>query len=233
MQGAPASQKPFRNVLLCSDQHDSALATQSAVFSRAGYSVQTAATNPGIDGRLKAGDFDIVVLNHSLSFADRKVLARKAKTLKPGSGVLVLHHSGALDNPDVDLAVDSRMGAATMLRALERLECMMHARTHQDDRFAGSCFVVADANRNYTFASDAACELLGYNRAMLLELRIDNVVDGATAVTGPLFQKFVSQGEQQGSIRLRHRSGKLIAVNYWSKVEPDGCMIARWEPVAS
>jgi PAS domain-containing protein len=109
---------------------------------------------------------------------------------------------------------------------------MLHARSHQADGFAGRYFVVADANRNFIFASDAVCTLLGYDRAVFLELRIDNVVKGATAVTQPLFQKFVAEGQQEGRISLKHRSGRIIRVDYRSKVEADGCMLARWEPVA-
>jgi hypothetical protein len=75
--------------------------------------------------------------------------------------------------------------------------------------------------------------LLGYDRAMLLELRIDDVVDGSTRVTDPLFRQFVAMGEQTGRITLRHRSGRKIQVRYTSKVEPDGCVIAHWEPLDS
>lgn len=204
---------------------------QAAVFRGAGYPVSTSATKPDIEEALKTRSFDVLVLNHSLPFSNRKSLARKAKTLKPESGVLVLHHSGSLGNPHVDLAIDSRLGAGAMLRALHRLEGMMHARDHHQNGFGGAYFVVADAHRNYTFVTDGVCELLGYNRAMLLELRIDDVVAGATAVADPLFQKFVADGRQAGSITLRHRSGKLISMKYWARVESDGCMIARWEPL--
>ncbi len=219
------------SLLLCSDEQDSALAMQAAVFRAAGYPVSTSATKAEIQEQLAHAGFDVLVLNHSLSFADRKALARKAKKLNPHTGVLVLHHSGSLGNPYVDLAIDSRLGANAMLRALQRLKSMMHARSHHVDGFAGQYFVVADANRNYTFVSDAVCDLLGYDRANLLELRIDDIVAGASAVTTPLFQQFVADGQQQGTIDLRHRSGRRLPVNYWSKVEPDGCMLARWEPV--
>jgi len=232
MQAAKDATDHLPSLLLCSDQDDSALATQAAVFSGAGYPVAISTTKPEIQETLKTDGFDVLVLNHSLSFDDRKALARRAKKLNPDRGVLVLHHSGSLGNPHVDLAIDSRLGPKAMLRALQRLEGMMHARSHHSDGFAGDYFVVVDGNRNYIFVSDAVCELLGYDRAMFLELRIDDVVDGATTVTDPLFRKFVADGQQTGRINLRHRSGKLIAVNYWSRIETDGCMIARWEPMA-
>jgi hypothetical protein len=232
MPASKAQQEALPRLLLCSDKHDAALAMQGAVLRDAGYPVQTTATPAAIQKHFQAHDFDIVIFNHSLAFPDRKALARKIKTLRPQSGVLILHHSGALGNPYVDLAVDSRLGPKAVLRALERLARMLHARTHHADGFSGEYFVVADAHRNYTFVSDAVCDLLGYNRAMFLELRIDDIVAGASAVTDPLFRKFVADGEQAGSITLRHRSGKLVPVSYRARVEADGCMLARWEPVA-
>src|ERR1051325_9782749 len=131
MSGPPAVQKPLPRLLLCSDEHDSALAMQGAVFRDAGYPVRTTATSKGIQACFKARDFDIVIFNHSLSFADRKAFARGIKKLKPESGVMVLHHSGALGNPYVDLAVDSRLGAKAMLRALQRLEGMLQSAKHR------------------------------------------------------------------------------------------------------
>src|SRR5579859_2990148 len=229
----PATQDarlPVPSLLLCSDQEDSALAMQAAVFRDSGYPVSTSATSPDIEQALRTSPFDVLVLNHSLSFADRKLLAGKAKEFNPESGVLVLHHSGSLGNPHVDLAIDSRLGANAMLRALDRLQGMMHARSHHLD-FSGTYFVVADSERNYTFVIDAVCRLLGYDRALMLELRIAHLVDGATVVADPLFQQFVADGSQTGSITLRHRSGKRLRVKYWAKVESDGCMLARWEPV--
>ncbi len=227
---APVTTKQ-RRLLLCSRQNDSVLALQSAVFSQTGRFVIAASSTGQIQEQIENNDFDVFILNHTLPFADRKLLARKIKKLRPASGVLVLHHSGSLGNPYVDLAVDSRSGAPAMLRALERVESMLHARSHRSADFEGEYVVVADASRNYTFVTDAVCNLLGYDRAMLLDLRIDDVVAGAAPVVAPLFEDFVAAGKQTGRINLRHRSGRVIPVRYWSSVESDGCMIARWEPV--
>jgi len=220
-----------KRLLLCSRQNDSVLALQSAVFSQTGQFVTAASSIEQVQEQIENNDFDVFILNHTLPFADRKLLARKIKKLRPASGVLVLHHSGSLGNPYVDLAVDSRSGALAMLRGLERVENMLHARSHQRADFEGEYVVVADASRNYTFVTDAVCDLLGYDRAMLLDLRIDDVVAGAAPVVAPLFEDFVAAGQQTGRIVLRHRSRKLVTVQYWASVEPDGCMIARWEPV--
>lgn len=218
-------------LLLCSRDADSVLAMQSEVFRNSGYAVVAAAAKEEIHDHIENTDFDVIILNHTLSFADRKMLARKIKERNPNYGVLVLHHSGSLGNPYVDLAVDSRAGVKPMLDTLRRLESMRHARTHHGHHADEKYVVVADMNRNYTFATDSVCELLGYDRAMLLELRIDDIVDGSTRVAAPLFQKFVADGKQSGRITLKHRSGRKVQVNYSSQVEPDGCVVARWDPL--
>jgi CheY-like chemotaxis protein len=225
------AQRSNTRLLLCSRHADSVLAMQSEVFRDSGYSVVAAGVKEEIHDHIENTDFDVIILNHTLSFADRKALARKTKQRNPNNGVLVLHHSGSLGNPYVDLAVDSRAGVRPMLDTLKRIEAMRHARTHHGPGADGKYVVVADLNRNYTFATDPVCELLGYDRAMLLELRIDDVVDGSTHVAAPLFKQFVADGKQTGRITLRHRSGRKVQVKYSSLVEPDGCVVAQWEPL--
>lgn len=228
-----SAQKPNTRLLLCSRDRDSLLAMQGEVFRASGYEVVATAFKEQIQEHIENTDFDVIVLNHTLSFSDRKAIARKTKQRNPNSGVLVLHQSGSLGNPYVDLAVDSRSGVKSVLDTLKRIEAMQHARTHHGPDADGKYVVVADLNRNYTFATDPVCELLGYDRAMLLELRIDDIVDGSTHVAAPLFQQFVAEGKQTGRITLRHRSGRKVPVKYSSLVEPDGCVIAHWEPLES
>ncbi|HLK52086.1 MAG TPA: hypothetical protein VKU42_01450 [Candidatus Angelobacter sp.] len=226
-----SGQESQTTLLLCSRESDSVLALQAEVFRDSGYAVIAAASHDEVHEHIENTDFDIVVLNHTISFADRKALARKMKSRNASSGVLVLHHSGALGNPYVDLAVDSRSGVNAMLHAVKRVKGMLHARQHHVNGSEGKYVVVADMNRNYCYVTDPVCELLGYDRAMLLELRIDDIVAGSTAVADPLFQEFVAEGKQSGKITLRHRSGKLIDVKYQAVVASDGCTIARWEPL--
>jgi hypothetical protein len=204
---------------------------QAEVFRESNYAVITAASNDAILEHIENTDFDILVLNHTISFADRKTLAWKMKSRNPASGVVILHHSGSLGNPYVDLAVDSRIGVKAMLQAVQRVEAMLHARHHHVNDPNGKYIVVADLNRNYSFVTDQVCELLGYDRAMLMELRIDDIVVGSTSVADPLFQEFVAEGKQSGKITLRHRSGRLVPVKYQAVVEPDGCTIAHWQPL--
>lgn len=224
-------QTSHTRLLLCSRSSDSVLALQREILRNSGYEAVVTASKDEIQQRIENTDFDVIILNHTLSFADRKALARKAKQRNPNCGVMVLHNSGSLGNPCVDLAVDSRAGVQPMLQTLKRIEAMQHVRTHHGAASEGKYVVVADLNRNFAFATDSACELLGYDRAMFLELRIDDVVDGSTHVTEPLFHEFIVEGQLTGRITLRHRSGKKVPIRYWSSVEPDGCAIARWEPL--
>ncbi|HET6936465.1 MAG TPA: PAS domain-containing protein, partial [Candidatus Angelobacter sp.] len=204
--------------------------SQRAIFNSAGYPVILASSAAEIAQHVAHTAFDIAVLNHTLSREERSEIARQVKLRSPGASVLVLHASGMLGNPDADLAVDSRGGAAAMLAAVGRLEAMRGAGAPYT-AFGRDMIVVVDATRSYVFVSDGACHLLGYDRSQFLELRIDDVVIGSTKVTEPLFQEFVSEGRQQGRIDLRHRSGAVITVDYVSEVQPDGYMMARWQPV--
>lgn len=204
--------------------------SQAAIFNSAGYPVILALTSEAIHRHLAETAFDIAVLNHTLSFPERKSLAEQIKAIDPGISILVLHSSGALGNPSADIAVDSRLGPAAILRALKRIELMQWLRK-KHSRVEDEYLVIVDENRNYLFASDAACRLLGYDRVQFLELRIDDVVAGARETTEPLFSEFVSNGTQTGTIVLRHRSGRLIDVQYAAEVGPDGSLLARWHPL--
>ena len=184
-----------------------------------------------IQHHLKSSAFDIAVLNHTLSFAVRKKLAQEIKEADVHTGVLVLHASGALNNPHADIAVDSRLGPQAVLLGLKRVETMQAVRkshAHLDHQPV----VIVDHDRNYIYASDAACDLLGYDRVQFLELRIDDVLAGATTVAEPLFQQFVNDGRQHGSIVLRHRSGRLVEVRYSAEVRSDGSLLAHWYPLS-
>lgn len=218
-------------LLLCSTEKDSMVVSQGAIFNSARYPVIFASSSEEIQHHLESSGFDIAVLNHTLSFADRKKLAQQIKETDGDAGVLVLHASGALNNPHADIAVDSRMGPHAILLGLRRVEAMQAMRkshAHSDQRLV----VIVDKDRNYIYVSDAACELLGYDRVQFLELRIDDVVAGATTVAEPLFQQFVNDGTQGGVIVLRHRSGRLVEVRYSAEVRSDGSLLAYWHPIS-
>ncbi|HXZ79854.1 MAG TPA: hypothetical protein VEG30_07990 [Terriglobales bacterium] len=92
------------------------LASQAAMFQRAGYQVQQAEGRKAIEQTLKSGHFDLVVLGHTLTRDDRHHLPYMAKKADPDLQVLVLHASGK--HHAVDLAIDSRDGEEAVLQAI-------------------------------------------------------------------------------------------------------------------
>ena len=59
--------------------------------------------------------------------------------------------------------------------------------------------VVVDPERNYVFANEAACRLVGFDHAQFMELRIDDLVVGKSQVAGPLFERFVPRWQSNWS----------------------------------
>jgi DNA-binding NtrC family response regulator len=105
--------------ILYGELNSSVLAAQATAFQQAGYEVQTAHGRGELERALRGGKFDVVILGHSLTRDDRHHLPYMAKKADPEVCVLVLHASGR--HPEVDIALDSRDGMPTVLRALETL----------------------------------------------------------------------------------------------------------------
>ncbi len=224
------SNTKFPTLLLCSRQDSGFLQSQVALFESSGYPVITAVTSREIESKACGDGFEIAVLNHTLSFAERAGFASKIKGHDWKKGVLVLHASGAKGNPHADAAVDSRTGAPEVLNALKKVEVLRSMRMQHADEDRRP-IVVVDPDRNYIFANDPACRLVGFDHAEFLQLRIDEIVVGGSQVVQPLFNEFVAEGMQMGTIKLRHHSGAIILVKYEAQVRPDGYMMARWDPI--
>jgi len=105
-------------VLLIS--HDQALRDRYiSLFRTAGYFVHTAGVQFLAITLRAAANFDVLVLDHTLSQQERKTSVYIAKVLVPQMHTLVLHSSGG-DN-GADLAVDSRKGVPVILEAVAEL----------------------------------------------------------------------------------------------------------------
>jgi PAS domain-containing protein len=139
------------------------LLSQGAIFNSSGYPVILACSLQQAQHHLEHTAFDIAVRNHTLSFGQRKDLARKIKGADAHAGVLVLHARGALENPNADIAVDPRLGRQAVLLAAKRVETMRAMRKNHSN-LESEYLVIVDRDRDYIFASDAACALLGYDR---------------------------------------------------------------------
>jgi DNA-binding NtrC family response regulator len=95
------------------------LAAQSKVFEQAGYTIERAQGRAGVEQALRNGNYDVVVLGHTLTKDDRHHLPYMAKRSGEHIRVLVLHASGR--HPAVDFAMDSREGDKAVLAALHSL----------------------------------------------------------------------------------------------------------------
>jgi DNA-binding NtrC family response regulator len=111
--------KPKQARILYGEADAKVLASQSKFFEKAGYTVTTALGRKAIQDAALQGDFELVILGHTLSKDDRHHLPYMATKRNPETRVLVLHASGK--HPEVDIAIDSRAGDAHVLEAVAQL----------------------------------------------------------------------------------------------------------------
>lgn len=74
--------------------------------------------------------------------------------------------------------------------------------------------VEADSTRRYVYVNDAACELLGYSREELLNMRIDDISFPSGAHVKPMYTQFVEDGDMRGIFALKRKSGEIIWVRF-------------------
>ena len=73
--------------------------------------------------------------------------------------------------------------------------------------------LLADDARRYVDVNDAACELLGLDRATLLEAGVDGLTPPALRGRVPaLWERFLAQGSMQGVYELTDASGELVRI---------------------
>jgi PAS domain S-box-containing protein len=209
------------------------LASQAAIFTQHGYMLGKAHSEAELRGALAQDNFEIAVLNHTLPQSTRAHYAALIKQRDPRKLVLVLHASGARGNKHVDAAVDSRREPKRIVQTLDHLRLMMAIRDHEHEELKGRYVVVVDHDRHYTFVTDPVCSLLGFDRAELIGRQIEEISHGKSeAEVEAQFEQFVSEGSMEGDFVLRHRSGKPIPIHYVARVQPDGCLMAVWQPLA-
>ncbi len=87
--------------------------------------------------------------------------------------------------------------------------------------------VEVDATRRYIAVNDSACDLLGYSREELLQMRIDDISFPSGAHVQPMYTRFVEDGSMRGIFALRRKSGEIIWVRFTSKIVKDRSL-ATW-----
>ncbi len=75
--------------------------------------------------------------------------------------------------------------------------------------------LLANDDRRYREANEAACHLLGRSRDEFRRLRVEDLVaDEAREAVPALWREFLARGSQGGEIGLLHADGHEIAVSY-------------------
>jgi PAS domain S-box-containing protein len=81
---------------------------------------------------------------------------------------------------------------------------------------AGYVILVADEHMRYLAATDAAGELLGYSQEELRALHLRDIV--VETNVSELFEQFMDDGAQRGTITLRRKDGSHVAATYDARV---------------
>lgn len=121
---APKRAAEIKGRILYGENDSSVLAAQAPIFESAGYVVERAVGREGVQKAFRPGQFDAIVLGHTLSKDDRHHLPYMAKKAESEIRILVLHFSGK--HHAVDRAVDTRMGFEDALDALAELVAERH-----------------------------------------------------------------------------------------------------------
>jgi PAS domain-containing protein len=91
--------------------------------------------------------------------------------------------------------------------------------------------VFVNPARQYTDCSEEVCKLVGYDRAEILRMNIEDLSFDKSSVS-PLFEKYQREAQQKGEFILRNKNGAPILIQYKAWVFDDGCHAAAWEPAA-
>jgi len=221
---------PDKTTLLCIDDEENGLIMRKWLFETEGFTVLTA-----LDGRSGIEIFgtqpiDAVILDYDMPGMDGLVVAERLKKLRSRVPIIMLsgYPVPAEANRYIDTLLTKGGSPALLLSATASL---LHIRSHSHVEFEGQYVAFVDAQRRYLDVTDGVCELLGYSRSELLNMRIDDVTASTVlSKTTSLFEQYLVDGLQRGSYVLRNRAGVEIPISYIARAFPDGCLVARWDP---
>ena len=224
---------PPKLTILCIDDEDNGLRMRKWLFETEGFQVLTALDGPTGIELFKTHRVDGVILDYSMPGMDGLAVAETLKKLRSTIPIIMLsgYPLPAKDNPAIDTIITKGESPAVLLDATASL---LHIRSHSHLELEGSYVAFVDEQRRYLDVTDGVCELLGYSRSELLNMRIDDVTAPTLrSKAPPLFQQYLADGLQRGSYTLLHRNGDEIPITYIARAFPDGCLVARWEPKQS
>jgi DNA-binding NtrC family response regulator len=106
--------------ILYGEGEEETLKQQAAAMEKAGHWVQQVIGRKAVEGALKSGGFDLVVLGSTMTRNDRHHLPYMVKKANAQTSVLVTHADGSR-HPSVDACTDS---GTSMENVLARIESM-------------------------------------------------------------------------------------------------------------
>jgi PAS domain S-box-containing protein len=221
---------PSKPTILCIDDEENGLKMRKWLFETEGFNVFTASDGQSGIELFKKECVDGVVLDYSMPGMDGLVVAESLKKLRPGVPIIMLsgYPVPAQANESIDALITKGESPALLLTTTASL---LHIRSHCHPELEGRYVAFVDEQRRYLDVTDGVCELLGYSRSELLNMRIEDVTAPTMrSETRQLFEQYLQDGLQRGSYILRHRNGSEIPISYIARAFPDGCLVACWDP---
>lgn len=199
--------------------------TRRMVMEHAGYKVRVAPSADDASAVLREEKFDLVVVGNSIATTMAEKIVQ-ATTANPARPLLI-----SLDNRSglkTDFTLRAMAGPEELLAVLGEALIRSHGHEVPED----GCYMFVDENRRYIHVTDAATELLGYERGELIGRTIDQISAPEMDVSSR-FEAYVENGFQKGTFRLRRQDGSIVNLAYSAEVLPDGCMVSRLTPAKS
>ncbi len=222
------------HTILCIDDEELGLRIRKMLLESEGFRVLTSTNGQQGLEIFRSNPINAVVLDYSMPKINGAIVAAEIKRLRSHIPIILLTaHPTAPDDvkANIDAFVEKGQSPILLLNALMRA---LQMPVHAHPELAGKFVVFVDADRRYVEVTDGVCELLGYSRSELLGKTIDEITAPEIREQVPrLFHRYRERGHLEGEFVLRRRDGTRLVIHYVSTVLPDGCMAARWEPLAA
>jgi len=208
---------------------DQILHLRHQILGRPGLEFRSVAARPEFAAEVASHAFEVLILDWTITQAERQALAASMKATCPQCVVLVFHRSADVRG-EVDLACDTRDGFGKVFEVFEAALKLAAVRTHGHAELENGHVMIADENRRYTYVSDKACAALGYAKSELLRMTVDEVTYPGTAPTAEMFAQFMREGSMEGAYVLQKSGGQKLPIHFKARVLPDGCLLSEWVP---
>ncbi|MBV9670793.1 MAG: PAS domain-containing protein [Acidobacteriales bacterium] len=199
------------------------------LLEREGVTLQNIAQRNEFERSIARVEPDVLVVDWTISFDDRRMLAEQAKRTRPEC-VIMAFHASARNDDWVDCACDSRRGLGILMSAWNQCLNIAQLRRHGHAELEEEYVFVADAHRKYVYASPAALSLLGFTLPEMLSMTVDDLTFPRTEIAPAMFEEFKRTGIMEGDYVLRKRSGEPLRIRFKATALDDGCLVSRWQP---